>query len=119
MPSKIRLQRISERFREQLSEILLYKIQDPRVSGVSVTDVEIDRELAFADIFVSALEGQQRAAEVLDVLNHASGFIRHLLAERIDLRTFPVIRFHWDTTPERVDHLDAIFNQIRKENDKG
>jgi ribosome-binding factor A len=79
MPSKLRIARIADRIRNELSEMLIKELQDPRLSGVMVTDVSIDRELAYADIYVSAVEGQERAPEVLEGMRSASGFIRRIL----------------------------------------
>jgi ribosome-binding factor A len=115
MPSKQRIERISERIREDLSEMLLQEIQDPRVSGIFITDVRVDRELTYADIYVSAIEGQERAEEVLEGLWSASGFIRRELARRIDLRSFPRLRFHWDPTPERADHIERLLDSLKNE----
>jgi ribosome-binding factor A len=115
MPSKLRIARIADRIREELSEMLIKELQDPRVSGVMVTDVALDRELAYADIYVSAVEGQERAEEVLEGMRSASGFIRRALAERIDLRSFPRVRFHWDVTPERADHIERLLNSLQDE----
>lgn len=115
MPSKIRLQRISDRIRELLSEILVMEVQDPRLSGISVTGVKVDRELAYADVYVSAVEGHERAKEILDGLESAKGFLRSAVAARVDLRTFPRLRFHWDPTPERADHIERVLAQIRRE----
>jgi ribosome-binding factor A len=114
MPSKIRLQRISDRIRDDLSELLVTQVQDPRLTGISITDVKVDRELAFADIFVSAVEGQERSKEVLEGLHSASGFLRHALAAQVDLRVFPRLRFHWDPTPERADHIERILASLRE-----
>ncbi len=113
MPSKIRLQRISDRIRNELSEMLVKEVQDPRLSGISVTDVRVDRELAFADIYISAVEGHERSREVLEGLHSASGFLRHALSERVDLRVFPRLRFHWDPTPERADHIERVLASLR------
>ena len=115
MPSKIRLQRIADRIREEFSEMLLKEISDPRLVGISVTDVKVDRELAFADIFISAVEGSQRAPEIIEGLKHASGYVRKELAARIELRVFPRIRFHWDPTPEQSDHIERILAKLRQE----
>ncbi len=115
MPSKMRLQRISERIREELSEMVIMEISDPRLAGISITDVSVDREFTFADIYVSAVEGHERAAEVLDGLAHASGYLRKSLAERIDLRIFPRLRFHWDPTPEKADHIERLLASLRAE----
>ncbi|HVP20790.1 MAG TPA: 30S ribosome-binding factor RbfA [Anaerolineaceae bacterium] len=117
MPSQLRLQRIADRIREELSEMVVMEISDPRLLGISITDVKVDREFTFADIFVSAVEGHERAEEVLAGLNHASGFIRKNLATRVDLRIFPRLRFHWDPTPEKADHIEQLLASLRKENE--
>ncbi len=119
MVSKLRAQRIADRVREELSEMLLHEISDPRLVGVSVTDVTIDRELAFANIYVSAVEGSERAQEILEGLEHAQGFIRRELSHRIELRTFPKLRFHWDPTFERADHIEHLLASLQKGTDKG
>lgn len=116
MPSKIRLKRISDRIRDDLASLLLTEVQDPRLAGVSITDVKVDRELAFADIYVSAVEGLERSAEVLNGLQSAASFLRRSLAARVDLRVFPRLRFHWDPTPERADHIEQILATLREEN---
>ena len=116
MPSKLRLQRISDRIRQELSEMLVMgKVHDPRLNGVSITDVKVDRELAYAEIYASAVEGSQRSAEILEGLESASGFIRRTLAERIELRVFPRLRFHWDPTPEKADRIERILANLRDE----
>jgi len=59
-----------------------------------VTDVKIDRELAFADVYISALEGAIRSVDVLAGLESAAGFFRRNLASRVEMRAFPKLRFH-------------------------
>ena len=81
MPSSLRMKRINDRMKEILSTVLLGKIDDPRLAGVMVTDVKVDRELDFANIYVSAIEGQERAKEVLDVLQRARGFLRYEISK--------------------------------------
>ncbi|WP_054522091.1 30S ribosome-binding factor RbfA [Thermanaerothrix daxensis] len=114
MPTPQRLQRIAERIQEEISEMLVMgEIRDPRLSGVTITGVKVDREFAYADIYVSAVEGSQRAPEILEAFNHASGYIRRLLADRIELRVFPRLRFHWDPTPERADRIERLLAALR------
>lgn len=116
MPSPLRLTRIGDRFRKELSEMLVKEeIRDPRLAGISITDVRVDRELSYADIYVSAVEGTSRSKEVLDGLESASGFIRKALSDRIQLRSFPRLRFHWDITPERADRIEQLLASIREE----
>lgn len=92
------------------------QIRDPRLTGITITDVKVDRELAYADIYVSAVEGSQRSQEILDGLQSASGFIRRTLADQIELRVFPRLRFHWDPTPERADRIERLLASLRNEN---
>lgn len=114
MPSGTRLQRIADRIRQELSDMLIREINDPRLKQIYVTDVKVDRELAYADIYVSAVEGVSRSADVLAGLESASGFIRRNLASRVELRAFPRLRFHWDMTPENADHIERVLAELRK-----
>jgi len=115
MVSKMRAQRIADRIREELSEMFIQEISDPRLSGISVTDVKVDRELSFANIYVSALEGHERSEEILAGLEHAKGFLRRELAQRIDLRSFPYLRFHWDATFEHADKIERLIASLHNE----
>lgn len=115
MVSKIRAQRIADRMHQMLSEMLQREVSDPRLQGVYVTGVDIDREMTAANVYVSALEGRARSAEILAGLQHASGYLRSELARRIDLRNIPRLQFHWDPTPENADHIERLFAQLRKE----
>ena len=115
MVSKQRAERIADRIREDLSQILLLESSDPRLIGISITDVTVDRELNVANVYVSAVEGSERADEILAALNHARGYLRSALSARISLRTFPQLHFHWDATPEHADHLEKLFAQLRAE----
>jgi ribosome-binding factor A len=113
--SKVRAQRIGDRIREELSVILITHSSDPRLSGVYVTGVDLDRELEFATVYVSAVEGSERSPEILEGLQHAQGFLRSELARRIVLRMFPRLRFRWDTTYERADKIEQLFAQIHEQ----
>lgn len=115
MVSKLRLQRINDRIREELSEMLLQEVSDPRLEGISITDVKVDRELAYADVFVSALEGGERWPEIQDGLEHAQGFLRHELSQRVELRVFPRLRFRWDPTFERAERIERLLASLHEE----
>jgi ribosome-binding factor A len=117
--SKLRSQRIADRIREELSEMIIFDIQDPRLVGVSITDVTVDRELAYAEIYVSSLGGSEDAPEIISGFDHASGYLRSELARRVELRVFPQLRFHWDPTPERAEHIEKLFDVIKDNEPKG
>ena len=96
--------------------MLIREISDPRLQQIFITDVKVDRELAFADVYVSAVEGAERSREILAGLKSASGFMRRNLAARVELRAFPILRFHWDPTPENADHIEKLLGQLKNKN---
>ena len=118
MANPIRLKRIADRIREDLAELLVRQVADPRLATVTVTDVKVDREVAFADVFVSSWEGHERSEEVVTALRHAAGFLRSELAGKVDLRSMPRLRFHWDPTPEKADHIEKLLLELRIEREQ-
>jgi len=113
MPSKLRLKRIADRINQLLSEMLVTgQVSDPRLAGVFITDVRVDRELNFASIYISSLEGKERQNEILSGFEHASGYIRSTLAKEIQIRTFPALRFFWDETPERAERIERLIDSL-------
>jgi ribosome-binding factor A len=110
--SKTRAVRIAERVRKELSELLIKDINDPRLQGISITDVEVDRELAYATIYYSSIEGSTRVEEIQAGLEHAQGFLRSELAQRIELRVFPRLRFRYDPTFERAENIERLFASL-------
>ena len=116
MVSESRSVRIAERIKVELSLLFLQEISDPRLEGVNITSVELDREISFADIYISALDGSDRKKEIMAAVNKAAGFIRSQLASSIShLRSFPQLRFHWDPIPDRVTRLDQLFAELDEE----
>ena len=115
MPSEIRLKRIQDQIWRVLTEIIETKVNDPRIHGVYITDVAVDRELDFANVYVSTLAGKIQAEEILQGLHNASGFLRYSLSQEIKLRVMPKLRFFWDETPERADRMEMLLDEIREE----
>ncbi len=115
MPTPLRMKRINDRIKQVLSVLLISKIDDPRLAGVSVTDVKVDRELDFANIYVSSLDGAKSSREVIAGLNHARGYLKHEIAQEVDLRVMPRLRFFWDPTPERADRIDTLLAKLHEE----
>ena len=118
MPTPLRMKRINDRIKQVLSVVLISKIDDPRLAGVSVTDVKVDRELDYANIYVSSLNGAQSSREVIAGLNHARGYLKHEIAQEVDLRVMPRLRFFWDPTPERADRIDTLLAKLSEEDEK-
>jgi ribosome-binding factor A len=115
MVSKSRAKRIADRIHEELSTLLLWEVGDPRVKSAYITKVRVDQELAFANIYVSSLAGSEQEKTILEGLKNAKGFLRSQLAQRIELRIFPRLRFYWDPSPEHVERIDQLIASLDEE----
>ena len=114
-----RQRRVADALMTRLSELLLLEVKDPRLSGVTITEVQIDRELQMADVYVNALGEEDRKDEVLEGLARAAGFFRKRLSQSLDLRKVPELRFGWDTAFEYAERIDRLLDSldISPEND--
>lgn len=110
--SKVRQERTADQIQEILSEVFLREISDPRLAGVTITDVEIDRELQYATVYVSALGGDDSRADVMAGLESAAGFLRRQVAQSMALRAAPILRFQWDPRLRYVDEVDQLLGQL-------
>ena len=110
--SKIRQRRTAEQIQQILSELFLRELRDPRLQGVTVTRVLIDRELQHANIYVNALGDESRNDEVMSALEKASGYLRSELAARTRLRVVPYLHFHWDPTLAHAEEVHQILDKL-------
>lgn len=110
--SKVRQERTAEMIQVILSELFLKEVSDPRLAGVTITEVLIDRELQHANVYVGALGDDEREAEVMAGLEWASGFLRGQVAQRLDLRSAPVIHYHWDPRLRYIDEVNQLLDQL-------
>ncbi len=108
----IKQQRSAERIRQILSDILLTEVSHPRLFGITITDVKIDRELRHASIYVGALGNDIRQEEVMDGLQSARGFMRRQVALRLQARVTPDLNFIWDPTLARAQRIEALFDDL-------
>lgn len=115
MASKARARKIAERIREELADILVREVADPRLAMITVMDVDVDRELAYAQVFVVASGEDDRMDEILEGLEGAQGFLRSQLAARIQLRSFPQLRFRWDASHQRGARIEELLDSLKEE----
>lgn len=104
--------RMSERIRDILSVLLMREVNDPRLEGVTVTDVRLDPELMFATVKVNALGDEERRDEIMQGLARAKGFLRREVASRIRIRNAPELLFRWDEGLERAERVNKIFDGL-------
>jgi ribosome-binding factor A len=118
MASEARAKRVADRIHEELAEIVQREVSDPRLVGITVTSVEVDRELAYATIYVTSFLSDNPQEEVLAGLESAQGFLRRHLARRIQVRSFPQLRFRWDDSQIQAERIDELLNQIHTEDEE-
>jgi ribosome-binding factor A len=103
---------MGERIQAILSELLLREVSDPRLKNITVTEVKIDAELMYANIYINALGDESREKEVMAGLNRAKGFLRREVAKRVRLRSAPELIFHWDETLERSERVNKLLSSL-------
>lgn len=115
MATKARARKVAERIQEELAGILMRNVADPRLAMVTITAVDVDRELAYAQVYVVASGDDERMDEVLAGLEGAQGYLRSQLAARIQLRSFPQLRFRWDASHERGARIEELLDSLQEE----
>jgi len=108
-----RLSRVGEQVRRELADLLRREVRDPRVVGVSLTDVEVSPDYAHAVVFFSCLDANQ-VPLASEGLKRAAGFLRSQLAQRIKLHATPDLRFVYDESIERGDRLSRLIDGLRE-----
>lgn len=119
-PTFKRSARVGDQMKQEIADILMKKIKDPRIGFVTVTDVEISDDLRNAKVFVSAYGSDRK--EVLAGLESATPFIRGELGRRMRLRLLPEVLFRYDDTVERGSHIMDLLHGLesgRKGKDEG
>ena len=110
--SKIKQRRTADQIHMILSDLSRRQLNDPRLAGLTITEVAIDRELQYADVYVHALTDESRQEDVMLALEKATGFLRRELAQRLTLRTTPNLHFHWDPRLAQAEEIDKILNDL-------
>ena len=111
-----RMIRINDEIQKELSEIIRSDLKDPRIGVItSVLKVDTTTDLKYCKVYVSVLGDDEKKEEVISVLKNASGFIRSLIANRINLRITPEFTFILDDSMEYSFKIDKIIKDINKE----
>ena len=116
-----RSERVSGQLRRELAGLVQQEIQDPAVGFVSISDVEVTRDLAHARVYVTVFK-EEDAAKSIAALNRAAGFLRRRLGQELRIRTVPELHFHHDASVEtgaRMDELIATAVASDRRSDDG
>lgn len=107
-----RPERLAETLRAEITEVVGYELDDPRLIGVTVTDVRVSENLREAKVFVIVQGDEKETKEALKALQHAATFVRQQVALDLDLRHAPVLNFVRDTVEENAIRVDALLKDL-------
>ncbi len=107
-----RSQRVSDLIREEIADIIMYRLKDPRIGFITVTGVDMTADLKLAKVFVSILKEDEREL-TLDILNSAKPFMRSVLSKRLRMKFIPNIEFRLDTSIEYGYKIDRLLKEIK------
>jgi ribosome-binding factor A len=111
--------RVAEQIQRELADLIRLEVKDPRVGMVTLTDVEVTADYAHAKVFFTALGTGDQIAAATAGLNHAAGFLRHELGQRIKLRGIPQLHFIYDESVERGIRLSQLIDEAVGAADRG
>ena len=104
--------RVASQLQRELAELLRSDVKDARLGMVTVSDVEVTRDLSLAKVYVSFLGARQTAAESVKLLAGLGPLLRHEVARRMRMRVIPEFRFIFDDSVERGLHMDAVIDGL-------
>ncbi|MFC1490799.1 30S ribosome-binding factor RbfA [Candidatus Latescibacterota bacterium] len=110
-----RSDRISNLIHHAVSKIIENEIQDTRLGMVTVTGVDIGRDLRNASVYISVLDDESDIELTLSILNKAAGFFRSRIGQEVILRHVPTVQFYYDNSAKNGIHIEKLFEEINKE----
>lgn len=117
MPKEFsRGRRVADHIQRELATLIQREIKDPRIGMVTISDVKVSRDLAYADVYFTLISTDMsptNRVESEEVLNSAAGFLRSLLAKSLSTRITPRLRFHFDVTIENGARMDQAIHAAR------
>jgi len=118
MANKKRVRRMSQLLKEEISDILLKEIKDPRIGFTSVVKIKVSNDLKHAKVMVSVIGSEQEKKETMEGLHRASNYIQKLVGER--LTTFHTLKiiFRYDDSIEQGVHISHLIDEVIEEDEK-
>jgi ribosome-binding factor A len=109
-----RTDRIADLILQELAEVLLRRVQDPRLSDITLTSVEVSADLRHAKIYYSLLGDDEKRSKAAVGLERARGFVKRELGKRLQLRRIPDISFYFDASLEHGSHIDRLLAELKE-----
>lgn len=105
-----RSDRVAQQIQRELAEIIRFELKDPRMGMMTLTDVEVTRDLSYAKIFYTLMTGHATAVETGETLRRSAGFLRSQLGRRIKLFKIPALQFLYDESIEHGVSLSLLID---------
>ncbi len=112
-----RIEKVNQTIKKEISGIVHQELRDPRLGFVTITHVEVSRDLQHAKVFFSVLGSGTNVEDTQKGLDSAKGYIRRLVGQRVRLRYIPELNFIFDNSVEVGFHMDETFKRLREERD--
>ena len=112
----VKIDRLNNMFVEEISKIIHTEIKDKEVGFVTITDVRITNDLSFAKVYFTTLNSEREKS--LKALNKASGYIRTLLCDRVNIRKMPEIEFIYDESIEYGNKIEELIEEIHEKDNQ-
>lgn len=112
---KVRMYRVGEQLKKELSDIFQKEIKDPRIGFLTVTHVEVTGDLQQAKVYISVLGNEEEKENTLKAIEKASGFIRSEVGRRIRLRHTPELIFLFDESIEYGNRIERLLKELNEE----
>jgi len=106
-----RAARIADQIQRDLSGLIRQEVKDPRVGLVTITAVEVNRDLSHARVYVSSLADAASTEQSVEGLQHAAGFLRSQLGRTLKIRSVPQLQFLYDASVERGVRLSHLIDE--------
>ncbi|PAU66206.1 ribosome-binding factor A [Pseudomonas sp. PIC25] len=115
-----RTQRIGDQMQRELALLVQREIKDPRLGLVTITAVDVSRDLSHAKVFITVMgkDSPEQIAQNLEILSEASGFLRMQLGKAMKVRSIPQLHFHYDASIRRGAELSALIERAVAEDRK-
>lgn len=114
-PANHRHERVGEEIAHEINAMLAGELKDPRLEGtVVVSEVRVQPDMKHARVFINIQGSAREQAEAIKALEHASGFIRRELIERLQLRRLPELHFTLDHSQEYTERIDQLLKEMKK-----
>lgn len=113
-----RIKRVNEQLKREISRIVVREVSDPRVDGVTVTRVSAAPDLTFARVYVQLIGDEEERDETMEGLAAATPYIRTLLADRIEMRRVPELRFERDRSLEHAMRIEELLAEAEMGEDR-